>query len=92
MSKKHTLVRSELLRSKELSTRTKLVLITLISYYNEDLGYAYPSYEILLKNTRIDKSTLTKELMHFSDNGYIRIENGVGRRRNKYYISDHCLV
>jgi hypothetical protein len=92
MSKNYTLLRHDLIRDNKLNSRATILLAVLVSYYNKDLGHAYPSYEVLLKNTGINKRTLIKELKFLEDNGYIRIENGEGRGRNKYYISSHCLV
>ena len=92
MENNYTLLRHDLIRDNKLNSRATILLAVLVSYYNNDLGHAYPSYEALLRNTGINKRTLIKELKFLEDNGYIRIENGAGRGRNKYYISAHCLV
>ena len=70
MENNYTLLRHDLIRDNKLNSRATILLAVLVSYYNKDLGHAYPSYEVLLKNTGINKRTLIKELKFLEDNGY----------------------
>jgi hypothetical protein len=82
-----TVIENTLLDDKELTIQEQMLLIVLISYYNEEKGYAFPSYkQIKLRSKLGDNRTLIKAMDSLIKKGYIRKETkkGVG---NKYFIN-----
>ncbi|MBN3375846.1 hypothetical protein CF087_18470 [Clostridium botulinum] len=74
------------LDNEELNIQEQSVLISLISYYNEQKGYAYPSYKQLMRRSKIKKDeTLIKVIKSLVGKGYIKKETvkGIGC---KYYL------
>ena len=81
----YTNIDNEIIRS-DLKPITKIVLITILSYYNKDNGYSYPTQKRLMADTCIkDRKTLQKAIKELEEEGYIRKEAFRGSR-NKYYI------
>lgn len=52
-----TLINNDLMESKELNIQEQSLLIAIISYYNQEKGYAYPSYKQLMKRSKIKSRT-----------------------------------
>ncbi|KYH28898.1 hypothetical protein CLTEP_27400 [Clostridium tepidiprofundi DSM 19306] len=74
------------LDNEDLNIQEQSVLIALISYYNKEKGYAYPSYKQLKKRSKIsDDRTLIKAIANLCSKDFIKKETlkGIG---NKYYI------
>lgn len=90
--KKYTLVSNKIIHAMDLNVREKLVIIALIMYHNKDLGYAFPSYEELLKCTQISNKSLIKALNKLEELEYIKREAGAGGKRNKYFINEKYLI
>ncbi|GAA0121726.1 hypothetical protein UT300018_10420 [Clostridium faecium] len=67
------------------------LLIALISYYNKQKGYAYPSYEQLMKRSRIkSKTTFINTLNSLLNKEYIKRETIKGKGC-RYFIKDLLL-
>jgi hypothetical protein len=70
----------------ELNIQEQSLLFALIRYYNQEKGYAYPSYSKLKKSSRIaDNRTLINNINSLIKKDYIKkvTVKGIG---NKYYI------
>lgn len=89
---KYTLISNDLIRDPNLSPYEKIVLIDIISYHNKDIGYAFPTYEILMNDTGINKRTLMKSLDVLEKLDFIKRETLEGGNRNKYIVNEKYLV
>ncbi|MBU5454538.1 helix-turn-helix domain-containing protein [Caproiciproducens sp. MSJ-32] len=81
-----TIIENSILDDERLTVQDQSVLISIISYFNKDKGYSYPSYVQLKKRSKvIDNRTLKKCINSLIEKGYIRKETikGLGC---KYYI------
>jgi|GEM_PF-1638116 Tfp pilus assembly protein PilE len=82
----YTVISNDLFDDENLNIQEQSLLIALISYYNQDKGYAYPSYKQLIKRSKIKKDdTVIKIVKSLTDKGYIKKETlkGIGC---KYYL------
>ena len=87
----YTKVLNKILDDTELTSNEKILLISIISYYNEHEGYAYPSYKDLKKRSSLKKDmTLIKHSNSLEQKGYITKETttGVGC---KYFINKNLV-
>lgn len=83
----YTIIDNEVIRNKDLRFTTKIVLIVILSYYNKEKGYSYPSQKTLMEDTCIkDKNTLIKAINELEEKGYIRRSVGKGTN-NRYFIT-----
>ena len=89
---KYTLISSELIRDKELSVNEKIILIDIITYHNKNKGYSFPTYEMLIKDTGVNKRTLMKSLDKLERLQYMKREPLEGSNRNKYIINEKYLI
>lgn len=53
----YTVIDNEILDDKGLSIQEQSLLIALISYYNQEKGYAFPSYKQLMRRSKIKSRT-----------------------------------
>jgi DNA-binding transcriptional regulator YhcF (GntR family) len=87
----YTKIKNNLLRDKTLKANTKILLLILISYDNQEKGYSYPSQSRLLEETGLSKNTLLKCLDELEEKGYIKRVKGKGEN-NKYYINSSIKI
>lgn len=83
----YTVIDNEIIRA-DLKATQKIVLITILSYHNKEMGYSYPSHSDLMRDCCIkDKNTLIKAIKDLEALGYLRKETikGVG---NRYYVEE----
>lgn len=86
MDETYTIIDNNIFHDKDLNMQQAFVFMAIISYYNKQKGYAYPSYAKLKDRAKIsDDRTLIKAIKYLEENGYIRreIRKGIGI---KYYI------
>lgn len=82
----YTNIDNQILDNEELNIQEQSLLIALISYYNKEKGYAYPSYKQLMQRSKIKKDdTLIRIIKSLIDKGYVKKETlkGIGC---KYYL------
>lgn len=74
----------------------KLMLVTLATYFNEKLGFAYPTAALLSHNCGIDRSYVFRVLRRLRDGGcierYHRINTAGDLGRNDYEFTDAFLA
>lgn len=74
-----------------LSLEEAYMLETLFDYYNSKLGYAYPSYEILMKDLKTKRrAKISKLLKALVAKGYIQI--GKKYKNNIYKIKKYLYI
>ena len=79
-------ITNELIRDEKLKANIKVLLLVLLTYENEDIGYSYPSQTRLIKETGLSKVTLLKCLDELEEKGHItRVKEKGGN--NKYFIN-----
>lgn len=79
-------ITNELIRDEKLKANIKVLLLVLLTYENEDIGYSYPSQTRLIKETGLSKVTLLKCLNELEEKGYITRVKAKGGN-NKYFIN-----
>ena len=83
---------NEIIRSDNLTTTEKTLLLLIFSYHNPEKGYSYPSISKLMKETPIsDKTTFFKNRNSLVEKGFLTIETIKGRGC-KYFISIPSMV
>ncbi|KYH35376.1 hypothetical protein CLTEP_05520 [Clostridium tepidiprofundi DSM 19306] len=79
------------LDNEDLNIQEQSLLIALISYYNEEKGYAYPSYKQLMQRSKIkSKTTFINTLNSLISNKYIKRDTIKGKGC-RYYINEFIL-
>ncbi|SQC01743.1 helix-turn-helix domain-containing protein [Clostridium tetanomorphum] len=69
----YTNIDNQILDNEELNIQEQSLLIALISYYNKEKGYAYPSYKQLMQRSKIKKDdTLIRIIKSLIDKGYVK--------------------
>ena len=58
----------------DLSSNQKLVLIVLANYFNTELGIAFPSQQMIAKNSSLSRSSVVRALDELRSKGYITIK------------------
>ena len=81
-------ITNELIRSENLKANTKILLLVLMTYENDNEGYSYPTHDQLMKTTGLSKNTLIKCLNELEEKKYIKRVRSSGVN-NKYYISEN---
>ena len=66
-----------------LTANEKFVLIVLANYFNTELGIAFPSQQMIAKNSSLSRSTVIRSLDALQNKGYITVEK---RRRSGRYL------
>lgn len=91
---KYTRFNNLIWENKELKSNEKYILIYLISYHNQKLNYAYPTYKQIQKDTGISRNTLAKVLKGLEEKGYIfkKIHITKTGRNNIYYINKYLVL
>lgn len=78
-----------ILDNKDLNIQEQSLLITLLSYYDNENGYCSPSYKQLIQRSKIKKDdTLIKTLKSLINKGFIRKETIKGKGCKYYILSD----
>ena len=80
-------ITNELIRSENLKANTKILLLVLMTYENDNEGYSYPTHDQLMKTTGLSKNTLIKCLNELEEKKYIKRVRSSGIN-NRYYISE----
>ncbi|MBE6057651.1 hypothetical protein HF847_00890 [Clostridium cochlearium] len=84
----YTVIDNEVLENKDLNIQEQSLLIALISYYNKEKGYAYPSYKQLMNRSKIkSRTTFINTLNSLLTKKYIKRETIKGKGC-KYFIKD----
>ena len=74
-----------LFTNKELNCNEIVMLKILFKYYNEKIGYSYPTYEILMDCMHCkSRTTVSRTLKSLVKKGYIVIDK---QKNNRYYIT-----
>lgn len=81
-------ITNELIRSESLKANTKILLLVLMTYENDNEGYSYPTHDQLMKTTGLSKNTLIKCLNELEEKKYIKRVRSSGVN-NRYYISEN---
>lgn len=68
-------------------THTKLLMITLADYANEETGECYPSLTTLAKRTCMSKQTVTVKLNWLEENKWITRDRGTFNKSTRYYLN-----
>lgn len=89
----YTNISNSLIEDENLSHTEFRVMMTLIRYYNTDLGYSFPTRELLVKKCRMNKDTLGRVLNSLEEKGYITRSKREGKagRNNIYYINKYLV-
>ena len=89
----YTNISNSLIEDENLSHTEFRVMITLIRYYNTDLGYSFPTRELLVKKCKMNKDTLGRVLNSLEEKGYITRSKREGKagRNNIYYINKYLV-
>ena len=89
----YTNISNSLIEDENLSHTEFRVMITLIRYYNADLGYSFPTRELLVKKCKMNKDTLGRVLNSLEEKGYITRSKREGKagRNNIYYIHKYLV-
>lgn len=89
----YTNISNSLIEDENLSHTEFRVMMTLIRYYNTDLGYNFPTRELLVKKCRMNKDTLGRVLNSLEEKGYITRSKREGKagRNNIYYINKYLV-
>lgn len=89
----YTNISNSLIEDENLSHTEFRVMITLIRYYNTDLGYSFPTRELLVKKCKMNKDTLGRVLNSLEEKGYITRSKREGKagRNNIYYIHKYLV-
>ena len=90
---RYTNISNSLIEDENLSHTEFRVMITLIRYYNTDLGYSFPTRELLVKKCKMNKDTLGRVLNSLEEKGYITRSKREGKagRNNIYYIHKYLV-
>lgn len=91
---KFTRFKNEIWKDRNIKGNEKLVLLYLISYNNEALGYSFPTRKQIQDDTGISKDTLGKTLNSLIDKGYITKEEHKSKtgKNNIYYIHKYLVA
>ena len=91
---KFTRFKNEIWKDRNIKGNEKLVLLYLISYNNEALGYSFPTRKQIQDDTGISENTLGKTLNSLIDKGYITKEEHKSKtgKNNIYYIHKYLVA
>lgn len=73
-------------RCIRVSQEEKLVLFEIVSHYNDEKGYAFPTQQTLALYLGITPSTVSKHLKNLELKGFIKSKGGMGKKK-RYYPS-----
>ncbi|MEW5821950.1 MAG: helix-turn-helix domain-containing protein, partial [Cyanobacteriota bacterium] len=73
-----------------LSNRNYRIMAILISYWNMNVGMAYPSMDIIAKNAKVSKFTVLQSIKQLSSLNLLII-NKMGLRKNCYQFSEYMF-
>ena len=89
----YTKFKNQIWKDKSIKGYEKLVLIYLISYNNETLGYSFPTKKQIQIDTGVSENTLNKVLNNLIEKGYItKKEHKTKKGRNNIYYIHKYLV
>ena len=91
MTKDYLQFRNAIKKDKNLNLEEAYLLEVLFDYYNVQLGYAFPSYEVLMEDLKTKRrAKISKILKSLAKKGYISIKkNG---KKNTYYILKYLFL
>lgn len=91
MTKDYIKFRNSVKKDENLSLEESYLLEILFDYYNSNLGYAYPSYEILMKELKTKRrAKVSKLIKSLVKKGYIEI-NKKGKN-NTYKLLRYLFI
>lgn len=68
------MVDNTIIENKEISSNDKIVYIYLISLYNKEKCYSFPSLKNISEHIGISLSTVKRSIKHLSELGFITVE------------------
>lgn len=91
MTKYYLKFRNAIKKDKNLSLEEGYMLEVIYDYYNTSVGYAYPSYEVLMSDLKTKrKAKVSKLLKSLVNKGYIQITK-VGKK-NTYKLLKYLFL
>src|SRR5262245_59079780 len=78
------LIYAAIWRNPNLKRDEKILLAIVASYFNEALGYAFPSMVRLVKESEFSKRYIQDTLKRLEDIGMIHVERGSGHSHSQY--------
>jgi hypothetical protein len=91
MTKYYLKFRNAIKKDKNLSLKEGYMLELLYDYYNISVGYAYPSYEVLMSDLKTKRrAKVSKLLKSLANKGYIKITK-VGKK-NTYKLLKYLFL
>lgn len=79
---------SDTFGDKILTGLNSRLYLYLILRYDDEKGFAYPSYSDLSKNVTVNRTNLSNSISALKDKGYIEVKQG-WRNANNYYLLKH---
>ena len=87
MTKDYLKFRNAIKKDTNLNLEESYLLETLFDYYNVQLGYAFPSYEVLMSDLKTKRrAKISKLLKSLEKKGYISIHPILNLSDNKGYM------
>lgn len=81
----YTILDNRIFDDENITTHELAVYVVISRYFNRNKGYAYPSYEQILKASKIgNRNTLIKALNGLEEKGYIKRQ--LSGRKNLYML------
>lgn len=91
MTKDYLKFRNAIKKDANLSLEEGYMLETLFDYYNTSIGYAYPSYEVLMSDLKTKrKAKISKLLKSLVNKGYIMITKK--GKKNTYKLLKYLFI
>ena len=91
MTKDYIKFRNAIKNDENLSLEEAYLLENIFDYYNVDLGYAYPSYDILMKDLKTKRrAKISKLIKSLAKKGYIEIKKK--SNKNTYKLLKYLFI
>lgn len=91
MTKDYIKFRNAIKNDENLSLEEAYLLENIFDYYNVDLGYAYPSYDILMKDLKTKRrAKISKLIKSLAKKGYIEINKK--SNKNTYKLLKYLFI
>lgn len=91
MTKDYIKFRNAIKNDENLSLEEAYLLENIFDYYNVDLGYAYPSYDILMKDLKTKRrAKISKLIKSLVKKGYIEVNKK--SNKNTYKLIKYLFV
>jgi len=76
-----------------LDTSTRALMVAIISFYNSEKGFAFPSIKTLVTRSGLSERTIDRCKKELVSSGWMTIEMGTGKGvSNKYFINIHKII